>query len=369
MPKAEVKTLALAVCIAALGCQHPAPAPLPATALAPGVLHSPWDLTPIAATDIPYTCGPAAPIGPDITVAGSLDDSKNQHLSEDVKAAVYLQSSRAIEDLTTRVVRAADNYRSTGSRQAAECAANLLATAAASHAMTGYIASNEAWAERSTALHAFTIAWLKIRGDNPISPMDTQMVLYWMEDLMRQERDHYEHFQCTASHCYIKNHKGLSVAVDSAAIGIAENNYSLFHWAVSEYHSAVSEINGRGMLHYDTKGRYAFKNNLRSAARLVQIAEFAEINGEPLYGYDNGAIHLLVHTVALGIVNAEPYHTVTKSSQAVPNGIQPWEISWASVYNRRFPDPLITSLLQQVGPGGADMWGGEPWDPNGDPDS
>jgi poly(beta-D-mannuronate) lyase len=355
------------ICCVLVGCQHPAPAPLPAIALAPGALHSPWDTTPVAASTIPYECGFAPPIGPDITVSGSLDNSK-QHLSEDVKSAVYLQSSRAIQDLVSRVVMAADTYRNTGSVAAAQCAANLIASAAASHAMTGYMASNDAFAERSQAIHAFAIAWLKIRATNPVSPQDQQMILTWLEEMMHTEREHYQHFECNASHCYIKNHKGLSVAVDSAAIGIAENNYSLFHWAISEYHSAVGEINDRGMLHYDTKGRYAFKNNLRSAADLVQIAEFAEVNGEPLYGYDNGAIHLLVHTVALGIVNADSYKSATRTDQVVPNGIQPWQISWASVYNRRFPDPVVTSLLQQVGPGGVDMWGGEPWDPTGDSD-
>jgi poly(beta-D-mannuronate) lyase len=310
---------------------------MPATALAPGVLHSPWDITPVAASDIPYECGFAPPIGPDITVSGSLDNSK-QHLSEDVKAAVYLQSNRAIQDLVSRVVTAADTYRNTGSVAAAHCAANLMASAAASHAMTGYMASSDAFAE----------------------PQDQQVLLAWLEQIVHIERDHYQHFECNLSHCYIKNHKGLSVAVDSAALGIAQNDYSLFHWAIGEYHSAVGEINDRGMLHYDTKGRYAFKNNLRSAADLVQIAEFAEINGQPLYGYDNGAIHLLVHTDA--------YRSAVKTAQVVPNGIQLWEISWASVYNRRFPDPIVTSLLQQVGPGGVDMWGGEPWDPTGDSD-
>jgi hypothetical protein len=26
-----------------------------------------------------------------------------------------------------------------------------------------------------------------------------------------------------------------------------------------------------------------------------------------------------------------------------------------------FPDPVLTGLLEQIGPAGADMWGGEPW--------
>jgi poly(beta-D-mannuronate) lyase len=121
------------------------------------------------------------------------------------------------------------------------------------------------------------------------------------------------------------------------------------------------------MLRYDSHGRYAFLWNLQSAAYLVQIAEFAETNNQPLYGYDDGAIHLLVHTVALGIVSPEPFAHATHERQKTHGTVQPWEIAWASVYNRRFPDPIVTSLLQQVGPSGVDMWGGQPWNPEGDP--
>jgi len=344
-----------------LGCQHVAPAPPPApAAMAPGILHSPWDSTPVVATAVPYTCGPAVAIGPDITVTGSLDSHK-MHVSEDVKAAVYSQSGTAIQELTSRVVQAADTYRATGSTEAAACVVNLLASVASTHAMTGYMAGDDAWAERSIALHAAVIAYLKVRGSGMASPSDNDLIVAWLKDITHIEKSHYEQFTCTHEHCYIKNHKGLSVAMAAAAVGIAANDDNLFHWAISEYHSAVGEINGRGMLHYDTIGRYAFKNNLRSAAYLVQIAEFGEVNGVPLYGYDNGIIHLLIHTVALGIISQGPYHSATKSSQSAPSTVEPWEITWASVYNRRFPDPIITSLLQQVGPSPSDMWGGEPW--------
>jgi poly(beta-D-mannuronate) lyase len=362
------RALPLVFAFALCGCQqNVAPAPPPAAAMAPGDLHSPWDSSPVATTNVSYDCGPAVPVGPDITVTGALD-SGNKHLSEDVKAAVYSQSTDALLELTARVVKAADTYRATGSRAAAQCAVNLTASAAYAHAMTGYMASPMAWLEQNTALHSIAIAWLKVRNANAASPADTELILAWFEDVTRIERDHWQHFECTNRTCYIKNNKGLGTAMAAAAVGIAANDDGLFHWAVGEYHSAIGEINDRGMLHYDTRGRDAFKNNLRSAADLVQIAEFGEINGIPLYGYDNGAIHLLIHTVALGIVSPGPYRSATKANQAAPSTVEPWEIAWASVYNRRFPDPIITSLLQQVGPGGSDMWGGEPWDPEGDSD-
>jgi poly(beta-D-mannuronate) lyase len=334
--------------------------------MAPGGLRSPWDTTPVQPTDAPYDCGPASTVGPDITITGSLD-SGDKHVSEDVKIAVYAQSTAGLHDLTARVVQAADTYRGTGSRAAARCVATLLSTAAAARAITGYMASTDAWTEQNRSLRGFAIAWLKVRDANVTAPTEQRPIFDWMEGLVRMERTYYEHRVCNAERCYIKSHWGIETAMAAAAIGIATQDDGLFHWAVAQYRSAVGEINARGMLHYDSRGRYAFKNNLASAAALVQIAEFAEVNGQPLYGWDNGAIHLLVHTVALGIVSTAPYRAYTKTEQAAPRGVQPWEIAWASVYNRRFPDPVVTSLLQQVGPGGVDMWGGQPWDPDGDP--
>ena len=355
--------LLLLLTLSALGCQqHVAPAPPPMASAPPlGALRSPWDTTPIASTSVPYNCGPVITVGPEITIAGSLD--KNRHVSEDVKDAVYSQSTTAVEDMTAAAVRAADAYRASGSTEAATCAIAIIAANANSLAMTGYMAGDEPWAARSLSLHGLVIAYLKVRPANVATPAQISSILDWFEGLTRMEREHYEALPCNHDHCQIHNHKGNGVAMEAAAVAVAANDPALFHWAIGQYHSAVADINSRGMLYYDTKkqGKSAFKDNLRSAAYLVQIAEFGEINNVPLYGYDNGIIHLLVHTVALGIVSPEPYHAATGYHQSTPSTVEPWEILWASVYNRRFPDPIITSLLQQVGPASADMWGGEPW--------
>jgi poly(beta-D-mannuronate) lyase len=361
------RTLLCLPLLAALGCQHPAPAPTPAAALAPGMLRSPWDAIPVTPTSVAYNCGPAVPVGADLTVSSPLDSRKN-HVSEDVKSAVYSQSSAAVEDLTRRVVDAADIYRSSGSTAAASCVFLQLDSAANNHALTNYMASSEAWEEQNHALRAFAIAFLKVRGAGVEQPQQAGLILQWMETLVRIERHHYDLTHCGENACDRKDHRGLGVAMAAAAIGIAANDNSLFHYATSQYRTAVGDINARGMLHYDTRGHLALKWNLESAAELVQIAEFAEVNGEPLYGYDNGSVHLLVRTVALGLVSSDPFKSYVKQSQKMPNPIEPWEVEWASVYNRRFPDPVLTGLLQQIGPGGVDMWGGEPWDPDGVPD-
>jgi poly(beta-D-mannuronate) lyase len=349
------------------GCAHVAPAPPPAAAIAPGMLHSPWDATPVTLSQIPYDCGPAPFLSPDMTITGSLN-SKEHPLSQDVKNSVYSQSATAFQDLTGRVLHAADIYRDTGSQAAAQCAINLLAFASRAQAMTGYIVDRAGWAKQNIFLRSMAIGYLKVRGANVASPQQTPLILNWMETIVRSERSYFEQKHCGPNNCDYRGHLGLSTAMAAGAIGIAANDPGLFRWSTSRYRSAIGDIDGRGTLHYDNIRVYALKFNDESAAALVQIAEFGEINGEPLYGYDDGRIHLLVHTVALGIVSPGLYKAVTNSTQKIPGNIVPWEISWASVYNRRFPDPVVTSLLQQVGPGGSDVWGGEPWDPEGEPE-
>jgi len=352
----------------ALGCAHPAPAPPPTTSLAPGILHSPWDSTPVKPNpQLAYECGPALVIGPDITVTAAID-SRNKNLSEDVKAAVYAESSSALQDLSKRVVSAADVYRTTGSLSAANCAGMLLTDAASHMAITGYMASTQAWNEHNYALRAFSIAFLKVRGAGVIQPQYTQVITTWLDGLARMERSYVEHLRCDAHKCGLHSHSGNQIAMAAATCAIAANDPSLFHWAISQYKAAVGMIDDRGMLHYDNRsGRWAHIWNLESAAALVQIAELAEVNNDPLYGYDNGRIHLLVHTAALGLVDPTAYKAATGAAQKVRTPIQPWEVVWASVYNRRFHDPVLEALLRQIGLVPVDMWGGEPWSPEDDP--
>jgi poly(beta-D-mannuronate) lyase len=359
---AAPRFLTLVLLVAALGCAHTTPAP-PASAMAPSPLHSPWDATPVAITAEPYDCGPPILIAPDITITSS-----QKNLSPDVKQSIYSESDASLHDLTRRTVAAADAFRRTGSRAAAQCVIMLLSEAAAHRAMAGYMADKDAWQEQNMALRSAAIAYLKVRDAGVETPDQTHIMTTWMEEIVHRERAFYEKSHCGPNGCGIRNHHGLSVAMTAASIAIAAQDHRLFQWALNQYSLAVDSIDDRGMLHYDMQHAYALKFNLESTAELVQIAEFGEGNGVPLYEYDNGRIHLLIHTVTRGLIDPGPFSNATGTEQRIPKTLQPWEITWASVYNQRFPDQLITSLLVQAGPAGADMWGGQPWDPQGELD-
>jgi hypothetical protein len=353
----SLRCLLLIPAVALLGCPSATTAP-PQQALAPApphlTLHSVWDTTPIAPTAQPYDCGAPIPINPDITITSSQD-----HLAPSVRAAIYSESDVALHDLSHRTLAAADTFRRNGSQAAALCVIALLSDAASHHAMAGYMADDDAWQEQNMALRAVSIAYLKVRAAAGATPTETGLIDAWLTDIARQERTRAEAGHCSPNNCELWTHRGLGVAMSAAAIGVAADDHDLFAWAVDQYRAAVSAIDDRGMLHYDTRGAYALKYNISSTAELVQIAELGTANGLPLYDESNGRIHLLVHTVTRGLIDPGPYATATGENQRMPARMQAWEISWATNYNQHYPDPLIAQLLKQVSPDGADIWGGD----------
>jgi poly(beta-D-mannuronate) lyase len=320
-------------------------------------LISPWQTNPARLNDVDYRCVPLPPISQDLLVTKGLGKSD---LSDAVKDAGYPESDAALHDLTARTVAAADAFRDTGSRPAARCAITLLVEAAKDHPMAGYVATKDAAQEQNMALRSLAIAYLKVRDSGVATADEAGLINSWFEQIVDQERKQLENGPCGENICVASGHHGIGVAMAAAAVAIANNDRKLFGWSVKQYHAAVKQIDDRGMLHYDTHGPYALKFNLLSAACLVQIAEFAEINGIALYDYDHGRIHLLVHTVSRGLVDSSPYAAATNTTQRMSKKLEPWQITWAVAYDRRFPDDVITSLLDQVGRSGADLWGGEP---------
>ncbi len=328
----------------------------------PEALRSPWDSKPIAPSNIPYKCPPAVPISPDISITAQLDD-EGSTTPDAVKDAVYAESTHALNQFTNHFVHAADNYRDTGSPEAAKCAIELLAAAAEGNAMAGNMASRLAWQHQNSTIRAAAIAYLKVRGSGVIRPDQSSIILDWMTGIVQQERFYYEHSNCGKKSCDLLGHRGLEVALATAAIGIARNDRGMLKWGIDQYRTAVEAIGPSGMLHYDNKGRYALRSNDESAASLVLIAELAEANGEHLYDYNHGRIQVLVHTVSRGLVDPSPYRAATHADQLIASPLTSAEVSWLAPYNSRFPDPVITSLLQQAGPAGADVWGGDPPEP------
>jgi poly(beta-D-mannuronate) lyase len=345
------------ICLRILGCAYLAFCTSHLAASTPaGQLVSPWDTFASSGTSDDYKCRTPAAIAPDITITKNLN---NSNLSPVVKDAAYAESSAALRDLAANTVAGADAFLRTGDPAAARCTVTLLANAAADHAMAGYMASSDAAAEQSVTLRSVAIAYLKVRASGAGTAEERALIQAWLGDVAQQERERITEGRCPQKMCFAHGHHGIAIVLADEAVAIANNDWKLFEWSMKQYRDAVGQIDGRGMLAADTHGQYALKFNLLSAACLAQIAELAAVNGVDLYGYDKGRIGILVESVSRGLIDPGPFAKAAGTAQTLPSRMQPWEIVWAAGYNRRFPDPVLTGLLEQVGQSGADMWGGE----------
>jgi len=346
----KLRVAMCATLLMAMGCMgHGPSAPPPVNALAPNALHSPWDLHPVAGMEGDYNCGMISPPSPEISI---LDESY----------AAYAESAAAVEDYSTLLARAADDYQSTGSLGAARCVAIALEAGATAHSMTGWMSSRSALYTQSRGLRGVSLAYLKIRPSGVITPQQNNVLLEWMQTIVHAQRDYFDHAGCTKSRCDDHNHRGLNAAYAVMSVGVAANDRSDFNWAVHKYRVAVDDIDQGGMLHADLGSVLSMKFELEATAALVQMAEYGELNGEPLYAYENGRLHLLVHVVTRGLVDPSPVEIASgHRKQKLPNPMQGWEIGWAAIYVRRFPDGVISGLVQQAGDSGKYVWGGAPY--------
>ena len=161
--------------------------------LAEQMLRSPWDGKPIATTSAPYDC-PAAPnIPPDLTTDGfyRLDDPTHS-IVDPVRQAAYQKSSGPVKAAGQAIVAAADAYRTSGSRQAAECALKLIVAMAQQHSLTGKMSSNQAYYVQGWVAGAVAIAYLKIRDTHLLTPQQTKSISDWLVSVGEQTKGYFD---------------------------------------------------------------------------------------------------------------------------------------------------------------------------------
>jgi poly(beta-D-mannuronate) lyase len=107
-------------------------------------LHSPWDLSQIQLATSTYNCPAPIHLSADLTTDGFYSDSKSS-IIDPAKWKAYAESSGPYKNLGDQAVAAADAYRTTGSREAAQCVLGLLNMAAADGVFTGKMSSRQAY--------------------------------------------------------------------------------------------------------------------------------------------------------------------------------------------------------------------------------
>jgi poly(beta-D-mannuronate) lyase len=312
-------------------------------------LRSPWDLAPVTATDAPYTCpSPPTDLPHDFATNSYYTDSHHSIIDPALKKR-YEDSVAAVEDFSREVVKAADAYETTGSRAAADCAAQLLAGAARQKTLTGVMDGHQSSYVQGWNLGAWAVAFLKIRGSAAVSAELSQEILPWLKKLAEGNRGYYEgkrrHPGASDAH---NNHlywAGFAIA----AAGIANNERGLFRWGLDAYREGVHDIRDDGTLPQEMdRAQMALHYHLYALAPLMVLAEFGEANGVDLYAERDYALKRLVARCVAGLHDPSFFQQKTGVAQVTTPDIAPWQISWAVAYTRRFPDAQITALLAQA---------------------
>lgn len=307
-------------------------------------LRSPWDRAKVQLTDAPYLCPAMPSVSRNLTMDGfyRLDDPTHS-IIDPVRQAAYNHASEGVKGSGAMIVAAADEFRRTGSRAAASCvihAANALAT---EDSMAGHMSSSQAYYVQGWIAGAIAISYLKVRGYGLSSPKEDEVVSAWLKRVAEQSKEFYS--KKTKGDGNRNNHlywAGLEVA----AVGVVANDQADWNWGLAAYKDGVDRIQPDGTLPLEMeRGGRALHYHLYALAPLVLLAEFGQANGIHLYARDHGALHRLVKTSVHGIVDPSLFVHETGVEQEIAKYPSGDEIGWAPPYFRRFPNPVLKSLI------------------------
>jgi len=324
-------------------------------------LQSPWAPHPIQATDAAYPCPPAPHLASDLSTNSYYTDEHHSIVDPSLKKA-YEEATASFTQAARAVVKAADNYRTTGSRAAAQCVITLLDTAAKDRALAGKMLSHQAFYVQGWSLSAWAIAYLKVRGSGAASAEETKEITAWHRKMAEDNRDYYESKRHNPQSDAHNNHlywAGLAIS----ATGVANHDHKLFKWGMDAYKEGVGDITAEGTLPAEmNRAARVLHYHLYALGPLIMLAEFGEANGLDLYAEKKYAIKRLVERCVSGLQDPSYFVQHTGVAQDMPAAINAEEIGWAKPYVRRFPDPVISSLMAKAPWLDYTTWGGLPPD-------
>jgi poly(beta-D-mannuronate) lyase len=315
----------------------------PALIAAPAdALRSPWDGKPVKTADAAYPCPALQHIAPDLVTDGfyRLDDPTHS-IIDPVRQEAYRKSSDGVKAVGLAIVKAADDYRSSGSRQAAQCATSRVITMAQDKSLSGKMSSSQAYYVQGWVVGAVAIAYLKVRETKDATPEQTESISKWLLSVGGQSKKYFD----GQKKIHGNNHLYWA-GVELAAIGVAANQRSDFDWGMETYDNGVDQIKPDGTLPLEmARGSRALHYHLYALAPLVLLAEFGEANGLDLYAHAHGALHRLVDVSVAGLRNPALFEKATGVKQEVPTVASGDDIGWAPPYAQRFPNAELTRFI------------------------
>lgn len=331
-----------------LGC-FCAAAAFNATARTPAALRSPWDLHPVLPKAGSYTCPALPPLPKDIVASSFYSDPKHS-IIDPARLAAYNAARKPYQDTMRFAEKAADVYRQTANRGAAECVLQILDSEAAASSMTGAMSSNQAHYVQNWTLGALAVTWLKVRAAQPGTARQRQAAIDWMKLVAGQTRDYFTMRHAKGTNDGTNNHYyWAGFAVMGAAV--SSDDRALYGWARGTFDDAVSRVAPDGTLPLEMgRGQRALHYHLFALGPIVMLAEFGEANGEDLYAAQNHAVQHLADRTISGLKNNSYFSEkagVTQDTPA-PGGLDSDDIIWMVPYLRRFPNADGTKMLQST---------------------
>lgn len=307
-------------------------------------LRSPWDAAKVKVTDAAYSCPAMEPVPSDLVMDGfyRLDDPTHS-IIDPVRQAAYAKAAGPVKGDGLKIVAAADAFRKTGSRSAALCVIHAANALAAANSMAGHMSSSQAVYVQGWIAGQIAIDYLKVRGYGFSTAEEDAAVGAWLKRIAEQTKAYYAKPGKGEGN---RNNHYYWAGIEVAAIGVMANDRPDFDWGIETYKDGVGRIQPDGTLPLEmARGVRALHYHLYALAPLVLLAEFGEANGMDLYTLDGGAIHRLVKTSLHGAIDPSLFVEKTGVKQESETPLSGDQIGWAPPYERRFPDPVLQSMI------------------------
>ncbi len=323
-------------------------------------LLSPWDGSAVSPTNGGYACPAAAQLPRDFATNSYYTDSRHSIVDPELKKK-YEESVAPIESFSRSVVKAADTYRTTGNRAAAECAAELLDDAAKQQALGGRMEGHQAFYVQGWQLGSWAVAYLKIRNSGVVSIEQQREITTWLKRLAQDNEVYYEAKRRQRGPNDANNNHLYWAGFAICAAGVASNDRKLFDWGIEAYKEGARDIRPDGTLPMEmARGQRALHYHLYALAPLVMLAEFGEANGIDLYAERDYAIKRLADRCISGLGDPGFFQQKTGAPQEGTSRLEAWEIGWGQPYTRRFPNSKISALMTEAPTLSYTTWGGLP---------
>jgi poly(beta-D-mannuronate) lyase len=305
-------------------------------------LRSPWDARHVTLTVAAYACPTIVHLSPNLTLDGYYTDHQSS-IVDPQRWKAYSEASGPYRRLAKDIVDAADDYRATGSRAAANCALKLMTTAARDGVFAGSMSSRQAYYVQGWLTGAIAIAYLKVRDSGLPTDEDKSLLFPWLERVVAQTERFYDKSGAKNNHLYW-------AGVEVAAAGIAAGDKKLFNWGVAAYRAGVAQIGADGTMPLEMRrGRRALHYHLYALAPLVYLAAFGKANDLDLYSENHDALSRLVRFCIASEKDDSLIARVAEAPQEKQNGPPSADlVSWAVIWRAQFHDRKVSAYLARA---------------------